>query len=284
MKKTRAFALWLVCAQGALACGSTESDPILGSDGGSSGSMAGANASAGKGGMNGGSSGTTGKGGSSGASGGNGAGRGGTGSSTGGSSAGAADEGGSGGSDSTGDAGESGMPATGGSSTSGGSSAGGASGASGATGEDGGAAGEAGVECNPVHPNVDGDLRTCNPGFCYCPGNDGCFDAGVASSCCVEPVVCEEGATDPVATINHPGDGEIREAGNPIPFVGVATDPQDGALSGDSLVWTSSELSTPIGTGLSFEAALVAGTHVITLTATDSDSNAGTDSITLVIE
>jgi hypothetical protein len=89
---------------------------------------------------------------------------------------------------------------------------------------------------------------------------------------------------NPVATINHPGDGEMRTANEAIPFVGVATDPQDGALSGSALVWTSSELSTPIGTGLSFEAALPAGTHLITLIATDSDSNTGTDTITLTIQ
>jgi chitinase len=61
-------------------------------------------------------------------------------------------------------------------------------------------------------------------------------------------------------------------------------DPQDGALSGAALVWTSSELSSPIGTGLSFNASLPAGTHVITLTATDSDSNTGTDTVTLTIQ
>jgi hypothetical protein len=136
-----------------------------------------------------------------------------------------------------------------------------------------------------VHPNVNGNDRTCNQGFCYCPDNDGCFLAAVASSCCDVTVVCDEvDPEDPIATINHPGDGENRPANSNIPFIGVATDPQDGALSGASLVWTSSLRSTPIGTGLSFDASLEAGTHVITLTATDSDSNVGTDSVTLYIQ
>lgn len=72
-----------------------------------------------------------------------------------------------------------------------------------------------------------------------------------------------------------------RPPNDSIPFTGVAADPQDGTLSGASLVWTSSLRSTPIGTGATFDATLEAGTQVITLTATDSDSNVGTDSITL---
>jgi chitinase len=87
----------------------------------------------------------------------------------------------------------------------------------------------------------------------------------------------------PQAQINHPGDMEMRPAGVPIPFVGVGTDPQDGTLSGASLVWTS-DLSGQFGTGQMFDAPLTVGTHIITLTVTDSDSNTGTDSITLYIQ
>ncbi len=87
----------------------------------------------------------------------------------------------------------------------------------------------------------------------------------------------------PTATINHPGDGEVRDAGDDIPFVGVGTDPEDGALSGSALVWTSS-LTGQFGTGVLFDATLTAGTHVVTLTVTDSDGNLGTDSVTLEIQ
>jgi chitinase len=76
---------------------------------------------------------------------------------------------------------------------------------------------------------------------------------------------------------------EMRPAGVPIPFVGVATDPEDGNLSGASLVWTS-DLSGQFGTGENFNAPLTVGTHIITLTVTDSDSNTGTDSVTLYIQ
>jgi len=69
-----------------------------------------------------------------------------------------------------------------------------------------------------------------------------------------------------------------------IPFSGVGTDPQDGALTGAALVWTSSALASPFGTGKTFNASLPAGAQVITLTVTDSNSNTGTDTITLNIQ
>ena len=68
-----------------------------------------------------------------------------------------------------------------------------------------------------------------------------------------------------------------------IPFIGVGTDPEDGDLTGPSLVWTSN-MSGVIGTGAQFNAPLPVGTHVITLTATDSAKNTGTDSLTLYIQ
>lgn len=87
----------------------------------------------------------------------------------------------------------------------------------------------------------------------------------------------------PSAKINHPGDMEMRPANVAIPFIGVGTDPEDGALSGASLVWTSN-LTGLIGTGVTFNAPLTAGTHVITLTVTDSNNNTSTASLTLYIQ
>jgi hypothetical protein len=86
----------------------------------------------------------------------------------------------------------------------------------------------------------------------------------------------------PVAQINHPGDGEVRPAANPIPFVGVGNDFEDGVLPGTALAWTSS-IDGSIGTGNSFSRTLSAGTNVITLTVTDSMGNTGSTSITLTI-
>ena len=87
----------------------------------------------------------------------------------------------------------------------------------------------------------------------------------------------------PQVQINHPGDMEERVAGVVFPFIGVANDPEDGALSGASLVWTSS-LSGEIGTGTMFDATLPVGTHTVTLTATDKDGNSATDSLVLYMK
>ena len=82
----------------------------------------------------------------------------------------------------------------------------------------------------------------------------------------------------PVANIVHPGT-EDRQVGMMIPFIGEATDPEDGDLDGMALVWTS-DLDGEIGTGKEFSAALSEGTHTVTLTATDSDGNTGDDTLT----
>lgn len=100
--------------------------------------------------------------------------------------------------------------------------------------------------------------------------------------------LCDEGPPpepqDPVAEIWHPGDGETRMVNVPIPWKGVASDPQDGELMGASLVWTS-DLDGEIGTGNDFQASLkTVGVHTITLTATDKDNNVGTASLTLNME
>jgi hypothetical protein len=101
------------------------------------------------------------------------------------------------------------------------------------------------------------------------------------------PIDCsgtDPGPQDPVAQINHPGDGEDRAVDVPIPFVGLADDPQDGMIPADKLVWTS-DIEGQIGVGDNFNAPLtIVGKHTITLTATDIDGNEGTASIVLNIQ
>ncbi len=74
----------------------------------------------------------------------------------------------------------------------------------------------------------------------------------------------------PTVSITEPAIS-IYLAGFAVPFAGSATDPEDGPLTGASLVWTSSWEGV-IGTGTSFSyAGLRVGSHLITLTATDSE-------------
>ena len=83
----------------------------------------------------------------------------------------------------------------------------------------------------------------------------------------------------PVATISQPTDGGSATSGSSVTFSGSATDPEDGALTGAALVWTS-DLDGTIGTGASFSTtALSGGSHEIVLTATDTEGGFGADTI-----
>jgi hypothetical protein len=87
----------------------------------------------------------------------------------------------------------------------------------------------------------------------------------------------------PTATITSPTDHLTFNEGTLITFEGEAPDPEDGALSGSSLVWTSS-IDGQIGTGESFStSSLSVGTHTITLTATDSDGGSSSTSINITV-
>ena len=80
----------------------------------------------------------------------------------------------------------------------------------------------------------------------------------------------------PDANITGPANNSSFAQGASVGFTGTGTDPEDGNLTGASLVWTSS-LNGQIGTGTSFSTTtLSVGTHVITLTATDSQGAHGT--------
>jgi PKD repeat protein len=90
--------------------------------------------------------------------------------------------------------------------------------------------------------------------------------------------------TPPVVTILGPPDGTQVTAGTTVRFQGAATDAEDGALTGASLLWQSN-LSGAFGTGEDRPfASLTAGAHQITLTAVDNQGGIGTDTIRLVVD
>lgn len=87
----------------------------------------------------------------------------------------------------------------------------------------------------------------------------------------------------PAAVIFHPADGTMYAAGASVAFVGHAMDPTDGALTGNSLVWRSNLVTTPLGTGEMFSTTLAVGTHVVTMTATDSKNLTDSASVTVIV-
>ena len=89
--------------------------------------------------------------------------------------------------------------------------------------------------------------------------------------------------TSPTASISSPMDGSTFLTTDIVIFGGSGNDTEDGLLTGASLTWTSS-LDGPIGTGTSFDTSLIAGTHTITLTVTDSQGATGTASVDVTVD
>lgn len=96
-------------------------------------------------------------------------------------------------------------------------------------------------------------------------------------------IVIIHSASDPVVSISSPSDNATVNCGDTITFVGFANDPEDGQLTGNSLVWTS-DMDGEIGTGDSLLTdSLSVNSHVITLTATDSHNSIVTASVTIEV-
>ncbi len=91
------------------------------------------------------------------------------------------------------------------------------------------------------------------------------------------------GNAPPIASITSPVNGATYTAGQPVDFQGSATDPEDGALTGGSIAWTSS-LDGALGVGETFSRDdLTVGDHVVTLSATDSWGSVGTASVDITV-
>jgi len=87
----------------------------------------------------------------------------------------------------------------------------------------------------------------------------------------------------PEAFISYPLNGDVFSEGQKVSFSGYGIDPQDGLLVNESVKWSSS-LDGDLGKGNDIEvSSLSDGTHVITLTVTDSDDHSKNIAIGLVV-
>ncbi|HSH69483.1 MAG TPA: hypothetical protein VK997_06170, partial [Deferrisomatales bacterium] len=89
--------------------------------------------------------------------------------------------------------------------------------------------------------------------------------------------------SNPVPVILQPGDQASVEEGTPVFLRGLATDPDQGSLGPDALVW-SSDRDGALGSGVDLATgALSPGRHIVTLAATDDQGGFGATSITLIV-
>jgi hypothetical protein len=81
----------------------------------------------------------------------------------------------------------------------------------------------------------------------------------------------------PQVAIINPLNGAMLPPTEPVQLQADAHDPEDGPLSGLSVVW--SEGNNIIGVGAELEASFPEGNHLVTVTATDSDGNTAEDHV-----
>ena len=106
-------------------------------------------------------------------------------------------------------------------------------------------------------------------------------DSGGASATDQVSVTVLQPNTAPTVTITS-GAGTY-DAGDPISLAGGGSDPEDGALAGTALVW-SSNVDGVMGTGAALTySSLSVGTHTVTLTGVDSGGLSDNDSILVTI-
>lgn len=87
----------------------------------------------------------------------------------------------------------------------------------------------------------------------------------------------------PDPSILTPESGSAIPVGAPAGFEGDAFDAEDGEIPPEQLMW-SSDIDGMLGTGESISTTqLSAGTHTITLSATDSEENTGTTSVSFIV-
>ncbi|KPK87371.1 hypothetical protein AMJ80_12180 [bacterium SM23_31] len=88
----------------------------------------------------------------------------------------------------------------------------------------------------------------------------------------------------PAACIIEPDDGSVFTLGETIEFSGIATDREDGDLTGSSLRWYS-DVNGFLSTGESFtESGLSIAQHTILLVAADFEDNRDTAAVSITVE
>jgi hypothetical protein len=101
-------------------------------------------------------------------------------------------------------------------------------------------------------------------------------------------LTCADVSFAPTVTISSPDTTSTTAPlyvapGDPVTFTGAASDPEDGPLTGGSLVWVSN-VDGQIGTGETFmTSSLSEGQHAVTLTATDSEFEEGTETVLVIV-
>lgn len=86
----------------------------------------------------------------------------------------------------------------------------------------------------------------------------------------------------PTCVIGGPADGATTAFDVAVTLTATASDPEDGTLSGASIVWRTDLRVAPLGSGSVLATTLPVGTNVVTCTATDSDQRTGSASITVI--
>lgn len=112
---------------------------------------------------------------------------------------------------------------------------------------------------------------------------DGYGNMGIGSE--IRSLTVRAGSVDtaPLARIDSPAEDAMFSASETIAFAGTGRDSEDGDLSGASLVWYS-DVDGQFGTGETCTSStLVAGAHLVTLEATDSNGSTATDSVAITI-
>lgn len=85
----------------------------------------------------------------------------------------------------------------------------------------------------------------------------------------------------PTCAISGPADGSETGFDVAVDLTATANDVEDGTLSGASIVWRTDLDVAPLGNGLALTTTLPVGENAVTCTATDSDGNTGSDTITI---